>query len=90
MTLEARQGNPPPRLWELPAGLINSIGLPNKGLGGYLEHDLPRLAALPVPLIVNVMGFTARRSRCSSRPSTRARRSRRSSSTSPARTSRRA
>jgi dihydroorotate dehydrogenase (NAD+) catalytic subunit len=58
VTLEPRQGNPPPRLWEQPAGLINSIGLPNRGLDGYLEHDLPELAALPVPLIVNVMGFT--------------------------------
>ena len=37
---------------------MNSIGLPNKGLDGYLEHDLPELAALPVPLIVNVMGFS--------------------------------
>jgi dihydroorotate dehydrogenase (NAD+) catalytic subunit len=58
VTLEPRAGNPPPRLWEVPAGLINSIGLPNKGLTGYLEHDLPGLARLPVPLIVNVMGFT--------------------------------
>jgi dihydroorotate dehydrogenase (NAD+) catalytic subunit len=58
ITVEPRQGNPPPRLWEIPAGLINSIGLPNKGLSGYLEHDLPVLARLPVPLIVNVMGFT--------------------------------
>jgi dihydroorotate dehydrogenase (NAD+) catalytic subunit len=58
VTLEPRQGNPPPRLWEQPGGMINSIGLPNKGLHGYLEHDLPRLAELPVPLIVNVMGFT--------------------------------
>jgi dihydroorotate dehydrogenase (NAD+) catalytic subunit len=56
VTLEPRQGNPPPRLWELPGGLINSIGLPNKGLAGYLRHDLPELATLPVPLIVNVMG----------------------------------
>jgi dihydroorotate dehydrogenase (NAD+) catalytic subunit len=56
VTLEPRQGNPPPRLWEAPGGLINSIGLPNKGLLGYLEHDLPELALLPVPLIVNVMG----------------------------------
>jgi len=56
VTLEPRQGNPPPRLWELPGGLINSIGLPNKGLEGYLRHDLPELATLPVPLIVNVMG----------------------------------
>ncbi|MGZ8650058.1 MAG: dihydroorotate dehydrogenase [Solirubrobacteraceae bacterium] len=58
VTVEPRQGNPPPRLWELPAGMINSIGLPNKGLDGYIEHDLPELAQLPVPLIVNVMGFT--------------------------------
>jgi dihydroorotate dehydrogenase (NAD+) catalytic subunit len=58
VTLEPREGNPPPRLWEVAGGLINSIGLPNKGLAGYLAEDLPRLSALPVPLIVNVMGFT--------------------------------
>ena len=58
VTLEPRQGNPPPRLWELAGGMINSIGLPNKGLEGYLADDLPQLAELPVPLIVNVMGFT--------------------------------
>jgi dihydroorotate dehydrogenase (NAD+) catalytic subunit len=58
VTLEPRQGNPPPRLWEVPGGLINSIGLPNKGLAGFLAEDLPMLAALPVPLIVNVMGFS--------------------------------
>jgi dihydroorotate dehydrogenase (NAD+) catalytic subunit len=59
ITLQPREGNPPPRLWEAPAGLINSIGLPNRGLDGYLEHDLPRLAELGVPLITNVMGSTA-------------------------------
>ena len=58
VTVEPRQGNPPPRLWEQAAGMINSIGLPNKGLRGYLAEDLPRLAELPVPLIVNVMGFS--------------------------------
>jgi dihydroorotate dehydrogenase (NAD+) catalytic subunit len=58
VTLEPRQGNPPPRLWELGAGMINSIGLPNKGLRGYLAEDLPRLRELPVPLMVNVMGST--------------------------------
>jgi dihydroorotate dehydrogenase (NAD+) catalytic subunit len=59
ITLLPRAGNPPPRLWEAQAGLINSIGLPNRGLAGYLEHDLPQLAELPVPLITNVMGSTA-------------------------------
>ncbi|HZU61245.1 MAG TPA: dihydroorotate dehydrogenase [Solirubrobacteraceae bacterium] len=59
VTLEPRGGNPPPRLWELPSGLMNSIGLPNKGLARFLDEDLTELAALPVPLIVNVMGFSA-------------------------------
>ncbi len=58
ITLEPRAGNPPPRLWETPAGLINSIGLPNRGLRGFLEYDLPELASLPVPLVVSVMGFS--------------------------------
>jgi len=58
VTLEPRQGNPPPRLWEIAGGLINSIGLPNKGLREFTRSDLPLLAELPVPLIVNVMGST--------------------------------
>jgi dihydroorotate dehydrogenase (NAD+) catalytic subunit len=58
ITLEPREGNPPPRLWETPAGMINSIGLPNKGLEGFLRSDLPELVELPVPLIVSVMGFS--------------------------------
>jgi dihydroorotate dehydrogenase (NAD+) catalytic subunit len=74
ITLRARAGNPPPRLWEAQAGLVNSIGLPNKGLARYLCEDLPELASLlacarpragrggdgPVPLITNVMGASAR------------------------------
>jgi dihydroorotate dehydrogenase (NAD+) catalytic subunit len=56
ITPEPRVGNPPPRLWETPAGMVNSIGLPNKGLDGFLASDLPHLAELPVPLIVSVMG----------------------------------
>jgi dihydroorotate dehydrogenase (NAD+) catalytic subunit len=64
ITLEPRAGNPPPRLWETPAGLINSIGLPNNGLAGYLAEDLPELASLladlgSVPLVTNVMGSSA-------------------------------
>ncbi len=55
ITLEPRAGNEPQRIWETPAGMINSIGLPNKGLDGFLAEDLPQLAELPVPLIVSVM-----------------------------------
>jgi len=57
VTLEPRAGNPPPRLWELGAGMINSIGLPNKGHVRFLAEDVSELAdLLPVPLIVNLMG----------------------------------
>jgi dihydroorotate dehydrogenase (NAD+) catalytic subunit len=55
ITLDARIGNEPQRIWETPAGMINSIGLPNKGLEGFLADDLPELEELPVPLIVSVM-----------------------------------
>ncbi len=55
ITLEPRAGNEPQRIWETPAGMINSIGLPNKGLDGFLASDLPELGELPVPLIVSVM-----------------------------------
>jgi dihydroorotate dehydrogenase (NAD+) catalytic subunit len=58
VTVQPRQGNAPPRLWELPGGLLNSIGLPNKGIERFLNEDLGELAALPVPLVVNVMGFS--------------------------------
>jgi dihydroorotate dehydrogenase (NAD+) catalytic subunit len=59
ITVRPRAGNPPPRLFETAAGMLNSIGLPNKGLAGYLAEDLPQLRDLPVPLITNVMGSTA-------------------------------
>ena len=55
ITPEPRAGNAPRRIWETPAGMLNSIGLPNKGLAGFLAEDLPQLAELPVPLIVSVM-----------------------------------
>lgn len=58
ITLEPRTGNPPPRLWELGQGMINSIGLPNKGLSRFADEDLPLYGALPAPLIVSVMGFS--------------------------------
>ena len=59
ITLEPRAGNPPPRLYETPAGMINSIGLPGPGIDGYLADELPELSRLEVPLITNVMGSTA-------------------------------
>jgi dihydroorotate dehydrogenase (NAD+) catalytic subunit len=58
ITPEPRAGNAPRRIWETPSGMLNSIGLPNKGLEGFLAEDLPQLRELPVPLIVSIMATT--------------------------------
>lgn len=56
VTLSPREGNPPPRLYETAAGLLNSIGLANRGIEAFISADLPRLKALPVPVIASVAG----------------------------------
>jgi dihydroorotate dehydrogenase (NAD+) catalytic subunit len=56
VTLEPRAGNPPPRLWETPSGMLNAIGLENKGLRSFLSEDLPWLSRLDLPVWVNVAG----------------------------------
>lgn len=58
ITLSPRAGNPPPRILETPAGMINSIGLPGEGLDMFVTESLPRLLALPCPLILSVGGFS--------------------------------
>jgi dihydroorotate dehydrogenase (NAD+) catalytic subunit len=58
VTLRPRAGNPPQRIAETPAGMVNSIGLANPGLERFCEHHLPRLAGLGVPLIVSVGGWS--------------------------------
>src|ERR1700761_492227 len=58
ITPEPRAGNAPRRIWETPSGMLNSIGLPNKGLEGFLAEDLPKLRDLPVPVIVSIMATT--------------------------------
>lgn len=55
-TLKARIGNPPPRVTETPAGMLNSIGLQNPGVDAVLEWYAPRWATWQVPVIVNVAG----------------------------------
>ncbi len=54
-----REGNPPPRIAETDAGMLNSIGLQNPGIDLFLEQNLPRLTALGVPIWVSVGGFSA-------------------------------
>ena len=55
-TLKARVGNPPPRVTETPAGMLNSIGLQNPGVDAVLEKYAPRWVTWEVPVIVNVAG----------------------------------
>lgn len=59
ITLETRDGNPPPRIVELPAGMLNSIGLANVGVEKFLAEKLPFLRSLATAVIVNVAGSTA-------------------------------
>jgi len=58
VTLEPRRGNPPPRIVETAAGMLNAIGLANVGLEAFLAERLPVLARLGVPALVNVAGHT--------------------------------
>jgi len=56
ITLEPRAGNPPPRIVETPAGMLNAIGLQNAGLEAFLQEHLPYLRQFSPPLIVNIAG----------------------------------
>ncbi len=58
LSLQPKQGNPSPRLWETPSGLINSIGLENPGLDVFIDEYLPRLKDLDCALVVNFFGAT--------------------------------
>ena len=54
ITLKPRQGNPPPRTCETPAGMLNSIGLENPGLDKSIEEKLPFLKKIGIPIIVSI------------------------------------
>ena len=56
VTRHARAGNPPPRVCETPAGMLNSIGIENPGLEGFLAIKVPILRELPCAVIVSVEG----------------------------------
>ena len=51
-----REGNPPPRIWETTAGMLNAIGLENCGLDAFLAGRVPELETLPTKVLVNVVG----------------------------------
>lgn len=61
VTCKPRPGNPPPRIYETPAGMLNSIGLENKGIDYFLAESLPKmkeLAGTSARVIINIGGET--------------------------------
>ena len=59
ITRHPRAGNPPPRTAETPAGMLNSIGLTNPGLEGFIEEKVPALEALDTARIVSIAGTSS-------------------------------
>ena len=57
-TLHARQGNPPPRIAETPAGMLNSVGLQNPGVDQLIAQELPKLKEQGTVIIANIAGAT--------------------------------
>ena len=58
LTLHPREGNPPPRIAETPMGILNSVGLQNPGVDGFIERELPWLKEQDVRIIANISGNT--------------------------------
>lgn len=58
LTMTPREGNPPPRIAETPAGVLNAIGLQNPGAAYFIKNELPRLKKLGAVVIANVAGAT--------------------------------
>ena len=60
VTLAPRPGNPPPRIWETPSGMLNSIGLENKGADYFLAESLPKMQQLAANggprVVINIGG----------------------------------
>lgn len=58
LTLHKREGNPAPRIAETPMGILNSVGLQNLGVDGFIEKELPFLRTHDVAVIANISGNT--------------------------------
>ena len=59
ISLEPRAGNPPPRIIETPAGMLNAIGLENVGLEAFIKDKLPWLVEREALVVANILGETA-------------------------------
>jgi len=58
LSAEPWAGNPPPRLHETAAGMLNSVGLQNPGVEAWIEHDLPALSARGARIVASIWGFS--------------------------------
>src|SRR5512140_684444 len=58
LSLEPRNGNPPPRIMETPSGMLNAVGLQNIGVRAFIAEKLPFLRQYDVPVIANIFGET--------------------------------
>jgi len=58
ISLKPIAGNPPPRIWETPSGMLNAIGLENPGVDVFLREKLPYLRAFDTAVFVNVFGYS--------------------------------
>lgn len=58
LTLHPREGNPPPRIAETPMGILNSVGLQNPGVEGFIANELPELKKHDLRIIANISGNT--------------------------------
>jgi dihydroorotate dehydrogenase (NAD+) catalytic subunit len=57
LSREPMDGNPPPRIWEAEAGMINSIGLQNIGVKAFVRDKLPKLAKWKTAVFANIFGY---------------------------------
>jgi dihydroorotate dehydrogenase (NAD+) catalytic subunit len=58
VSLRPIKGNPPPRIWETPSGMLNAIGLENPGIDIFLNEKLPYLKKYDTAVIVNIFGYS--------------------------------
>jgi dihydroorotate dehydrogenase (NAD+) catalytic subunit len=58
ISLKPIKGNPPPRIWETPSGMLNAIGLENPGVDVFLRDKLPFLRNYDTAVIVNIFGYS--------------------------------
>ena len=56
VTRKPRAGNPMPRIWETPSGMLNAIGLQNKGIDDFIQNKIPYFQKIKTHLIVNIAG----------------------------------